>query len=166
MNRRLARLITTFGLRVSEVALMELGHIDWRREHLRVWRPKMRDPLVLPLTGEVAEAIAHYLRDGRPITRLRALFLTTRSPLTGLAPCAVGRALRRWARRAGLPASHLGAHCLRHSLAVYLLRQGVSLKVIGDVLGHRNPQSTCAYLRLNVDDLRDVGLEVPSEALP
>ncbi len=54
-----------------------------------------------------------------------------------------------------------GAHRLRHSYAVHLLRQGISVKVIGDILGHRNPDSTCVYLRLAIDDLRSVALEVP-----
>ena len=54
-----------------------------------------------------------------------------------------------------------GAHCLRHSLAVQLLRQGVSLKAIGDVLGHRTIESTCQYLRLATEDLRDVRVGPP-----
>jgi site-specific recombinase XerD len=57
--------------------------------------------------------------------------------------------------------SYHGAHCLRHSYAVHLLRQGTSVKVIGDVLGHRNIESTGVYLRLAIDDLRNVALNIP-----
>ena len=56
------------------------------------------------------------------------------------------------ARHSGLTISFQGPHCLRHSLAVQLLRQGVSLKAIGDVLGHRSLESTCLYLRLATED--------------
>jgi hypothetical protein len=44
------------------------------------------------------------------------------------------------------------------------LRQGVSLKNIGDLLGHRSTESTCVYLRLNVDDLREVALPLPASS--
>ena len=57
-----------------------------------------------------------------------------------------------------------GPHCLRHSYAVHLLRQGVPLKTIGDLLGHRNAESTCVYIRLAVEDLRDVALCLPAMA--
>ena len=56
-----------------------------------------------------------------------------------------------------------GPHCLRHCLAVHLLREGTSLKTIGDLLGHRRAESTCVYLRLDIEDLRGVALCVPSE---
>lgn len=46
---------------------------------------------------------------------------------------------------------------------MHLLRQGVSLKAIGDVLGHRTVESTCGYVRLALEDLRDVALPVPRE---
>src|ERR1035441_10002412 len=49
-------------------------------------------------------------------------------------------------------------------VAVRLLRQGVSMKTIGDTLGHQAVSSTAVYLRLAIEDLRDVGLEVPKAA--
>jgi site-specific recombinase XerD len=71
---------------------------------------------------------------------------------------------QRWASRSGLPIPFFGAHCLRHSYAVHLLRTGTSFKTIGDLLGHRHADSTQAYLRLAVEDLRTVALPVPTEA--
>jgi integrase len=59
-----------------------------------------------------------------------------------------------WSRCSGLAIPYQGPHCLRHSVAVHLLRQGTSLKAIGDLLGHRSAESTCVYLRLYVEDLR------------
>jgi site-specific recombinase XerD len=67
-------------------------------------------------------------------------------------------------KRSGLPIPAQGPHCLRHSYAVHLLRQGTPLKTIGDLLGHRSTESTCVYLRLAVEDLRDVALPLPTEA--
>jgi integrase/recombinase XerD len=45
-----------------------------------------------------------------------------------------------------------------------LLARGVGVKAIGDLLGHRSLESTCAYLRLDTEMLRRVALEVPSAA--
>jgi site-specific recombinase XerD len=55
-----------------------------------------------------------------------------------------------------------GVHCLRHSVATHLLRQGVALKTIGDLLGHRSPESTWVYLRLDLEALREVALPLPA----
>jgi len=74
---------------------------------------------------------------------------------------AVGCAFKARVSHCELPIPFKGPHCLRHSLAVHLLRQGGSLKEIGDVLGHRNAESTCVYIRLAVEDLREVALSLP-----
>ena len=68
-------------------------------------------------------------------------------------------------QRSGLTLPNTGVHCLRHSYALHLLRQGVSLKTIGDVLGHRSAESTCVYLRLDVEALRQVALALPRPVL-
>ena len=70
-------------------------------------------------------------------------------------------AFQAWSKRSGLAIPFQGPHCVRHSYAVHLLRSGLSLKTIGDLLGHRTLESTCVYLRLAVDDLRDVALSLP-----
>jgi len=102
-----------------------------------------------------------YLRTGRPDVSYREIFVRHRAPVGILKPTAIGEAFQRWSRRSDLGIPCQGPHCLRHSLAVHLLRQGVSLKTIGDLLGHRDAESTCVYLRLNVDDLREVALPLP-----
>lgn len=155
-------LITTYGLRTSEVVALRLDDIEWRAGRLRVPRPKAKTPIVLPLTKEVGAAIIEYLRRGRPDLPHREVFLRVRSPAGTLKPTAVTEAFQGWSRRARLPIPYQGPHCLRHSLAVHLLRQGTSIKAIGDLLGHRSAEATCVYLRLNVADLRDAALEVPA----
>jgi integrase/recombinase XerD len=67
----------------------------------------------------------------------------------------------RWAKRSGLAIPFSGAHCLRHAYAVHLLRTGHALKTIGDLLGHRDRDSTYVYLRLATEELREVALPVP-----
>ncbi|MCP4656813.1 MAG: tyrosine-type recombinase/integrase [bacterium] len=157
-------LTVTYGLRTCEVVSLKLDDIEWRDGWLRVTRSKVRAPIMLPLTEEVGAAILSYLQDGRPALGYREIFLRVRAPAGTLKPTAVTEAFQCWVRRSGLCIPFQGPHCLRHSLALHLLRQGTPLKTIGDLLGHRSTESTCLYLRLHVEDLRDVALELPSAA--
>jgi site-specific recombinase XerD len=154
-------LITTYGLRAGEVVALTLDDVEWRVGRIRVAQRKTATPLLLPLTDAVGEALLDYLRRGRPALPHRRLFLRCRAPAGVLKPTAVTEAFQGWSRRSGLAISFQGPHCLRHSYAVRLLRQGISLKTIGDVLGHRSAEATCVYLRLAIDDLRDAALPLP-----
>ena len=157
-------LISTYGLRSCEVAALTLDDVEWRAQRLRVPRPKTKSSLVQPLTAEVGAALVDYLRNARPALSHRQLFLRVRAPAGPIKPTAVTEAFQGWTRRGGLPIPYHGPHCLRHSLAIRLLRQGAGLKAIGDLLGHRSVESTCVYLRLHVEDLRCVALGLPQEA--
>jgi len=141
-------LAATYGLRTSEIAALRLDDIVWRARRLRVPRPKTQTPIVLPLTEEVGAALLDHLRHNRPEPPCREVFLRFRAPAGPILPTAVTNAFQWWSRRSGLPIPYQGPHCLRHSLAIHLLRQGTSLKAIGDLLGHRGAESTCVYLRL------------------
>ena len=79
-----------------------------------------------------------------------------------LRPTAVIEAFQAWSGRSGLAIPFKGAHCIRHSFAVNLLRRGTPLKIIGDLMGHRSPESTAVYLRLATEDLRGVALPLPT----
>lgn len=157
-------LIATYGLRACEVVALTLDAIDWRGRRLHVPPRKTGTPLVLPLTDAVGTVLLRYLRRGRPSSPHRQLFLRQRAPAGVLKPTAVCEVFQKWVRWSGLPIPFQGPHCLRHSYAVALLRRGVGLKTLGDLLGHRTAESTCAYLRLATDDLREVALAVPRSA--
>lgn len=170
-------LIATYGLRACEVVTLTLDDVEWRARRLRIPQRKTRASLWLPLTDDVGTALLEYLRHGRaalalrrqrvpfrggPPPTYRELFLRHRTPVGVLKPTAIGEAFQAWSKRSGLAIPFHGPHCLRHSYAVYLLRSGISLKTIGDLLGHRTLESTCVYLRLAVEDLRDVALDLPA----
>ena len=157
-------LMASYGLRASEVVALKLDDIEWRAGRIVVPQPKTAQRLVLPLTDAVGQALVDYLRGARPRLPYREVFLRGRAPAGHLRPTAVTEAFQAWARRSGLAIPFQGPHCLRHSYAVHLLRQGVPLKTIGDLLGHRCAESTCVYIRLAVEDLRDVALCLPPEA--
>ena len=153
-------LMATYGLRASEVAALRLDSIRWRAGRIQTYRPKVRAPLTLPLTDEVGAALVAYLRHGRPRSQHRAVFLAACMPALPLQSCGVRTAFRRRALRSqtGIAA---GAHCLRHSLALHLLRSGESMESIGGLLGHRCLATTAHYLRVHDDDLKAAALNLP-----
>ena len=159
-------LIATYGLRASEVVALKLDDIDWRHNCLRLSQRKTDTPLILPLTAEVGNSIISYIKEGRPSVLYREFFVRHVAPSGILKPSAVSSIFRALSERSCLPIPYRGAHCLRHSYATYLLRQGISLKTISDILGHRSLESTCIYLRLAVEDLRTVPLSLPVLSVP
>jgi integrase/recombinase XerD len=171
-------LISTYGLRASEIVGLTLDDVEWRARRVRIRQRKTGGVLWLPLTDEVATALLDYLRHGRPQLAVRQyrrgfqtdppqcreVFLRCRTPAGVLRSTAITEAFQAWSRRSGLEIPFQGVHCLRHSYALHRLRSGLSLKTIGDLLGHRSSESTCVYLRLATDDLRDVALSFPTSA--
>lgn len=150
-----------YGLRSGELVSLRLDDIDWRAGTLRVPQFKTKQTLVLPLTDEAGDILCRYLREARPPTLHRELFLRRRAPVDPLTAAAVHDLLEDRVERSGLPLGRVNPHALRHSFAVHLLRERVSVKAIGDTLGHRDAESTAVYLRLATDDLRQVGLPLP-----
>lgn len=155
-------LAATYGLRACDIAALKLNDVDWRAGKIRIGQVKTKQPFILPLTDPVVDALIAYLRKGRPTSTYREIFLKERAPMSPVSAITIGTAFRRWLELSGLVIPLQGFHCLRHSYAMHLLRQGASLKNIGDVLGHRSTESTCVYLRLNLDELREVALPLPS----
>ena len=159
-------LAAAYGLRSGELVRLTLEDIDWRGATLRVPQSKTGRSLQLPLTDEAAKVLIDYLRLARCDSTHRELFLRIYAPSGPLAATAVNDVLEKRARESGLKLPRLGSHVLRHSFALHLLRRRVPMKAIGDALGHRDPESTGIYLRLALEDLREVGLPVPKCVTP
>lgn len=156
-------LVATYGLRSCEVVSLTLDDIDWRAGTVRIAQRKTAQELVLPLTDAAGDVLVRYVKESRPKLPYRQLFLRVRAPHGALERSAVWGAFRLRVRLSGLDIPNKGSHALRHSYATHLLRQGASVKAIGDLLGHRNAESTCIYLRLATEQLRTVALPVPEE---
>ena len=145
----------------GEVVHLCLEDIDWTEGLLTVqgkggyWRQ-------LPLPVDVGEAIARYLRSGRPPCTTRRVFVRMRAPRAGFASSvAIDSIVSRALARAGLSPPAKGAHLLRHSLATRMLRKGASLAEIGQLLGHHLPQSTEIYAKVDERALTDLAQPWP-----
>ncbi len=158
-------LLARLGLRAGEVVRLELEDIDWGAGELLV-RSKGERIDRLPLLQDVGKTLADYLRNGRPSCSARRVFVHCKARYPGFSspPNAVSGIVRRTLRRAGIQSRHKGAHLLRHSLATSLLRGGVSLARIGDVLRHEHTQTTEIYAKVDLDALRALAQPWPGGA--
>jgi site-specific recombinase XerD len=156
-------LLATYGLRAGEVTALRLDDFDWRKDRLRVRHSKIGCESFLPLLAPVGEAILAYLRNGRPLTKARELFLRVRAPFQSLrAGSSLYHMVEDRLQKAGITLKRKhGPHAFRHARAVGLLNAGVAMKSIGDVLGHRSPDSTTVYLKFATAELRAIGLDIP-----
>jgi integrase/recombinase XerD len=158
-NRAILLLLSVYGLRSGEVRRLQLDDIDWQHDRLRIQRSKSMRLEMCPLEPSVGNALAGYLRHGRPPSHSRTLFLTLRAPYRALSDGALRRLVRRYLAIVGLPAQGYGPHGLRHACARHLLEAGYSFKEVGDHLGHRSPDSTGIYVKVNLTALRLVAFE-------
>jgi site-specific recombinase XerD len=158
-------LLAMYGLRAGEVLRLRLEDIDWRESKLHVRRSKTSIESTLPLVDPVGNALLKYLREARPKTHFREVFLRVRAPYEPLRHGALFTVIGHRLKQAGIEVrGRRGAHAFRYARAASLLTASVPLKTIGDLLGHQSAESTGIYLRLPIDDLRTVSLEVPGRS--
>lgn len=154
-------LLARLGLRGCEVAALELDDIDWRAGEL-VIRGKGNRLERMPLPADVGDALAAYVTGGRPRCSCRRLFIRAAAPREGLSPSLARNVVGGAAARAGL--GRIGAHRLRHTLASEMLRRGVPLAEIGQVLRHRDPLTTAIYAKADQGALRELARTWPGGA--
>lgn len=147
------------GLRCGEVAALRLDDLDWTSGTLTVHGKGNRVDL-LPLPVDVGQALVAYLRQGRPATSERVLFLTAVAPFTALAPSSVSCIVGRAARRAGLGTIH--AHRLRHTAATNTLNAGATLEQVAHLLRHASPATTAVYAKTDLSRLAALAGPWPS----
>ena len=155
-------LLARLGLRAGEVVSLTLEDVGWEASCITI-RGKMNRVDQLPLPADVGEAIASYLKHDRPRSvNTRRLFVVAKAPLSGFKDssaiyCIVKAALAR----AGIDSPQKGPHQFRHTLACEMLRQGRSLKEIGDILRHQSPNTTAIYAKVDLLALRPLALAWP-----
>jgi integrase len=165
MGRRdyaILMMLAKLGLRADEVATLTLDDIDWRAGEMHV-RAKGRQRARMPMPPDAGAAVVAYLRNGRPKSPCRRLFVRTLAPHVGFASgCAITWIAKTALDRAGVrDCAYRGAHIFRHSLATDLLRSGVTLTEIGQLLRHESHDSTRIYAKVDIEALRTLSLPWP-----
>lgn len=156
-DRAILMLMAVYGLRRSEVADLRMDQIHWAAREIHILRRKRNQAQVYPLVETVAAALARYIDKVRPATAHPEVFLRMHAPHAPMLPPSFYWLVSARLRAIGLTGTKLGPHALRHACATRMLAEGLSLKEIGDHLGHRNPRSTLTYTKVDLDSLRNVG---------
>jgi integrase/recombinase XerD len=155
-DQAILRLLATYALRRGEVCRLRLEDIDWTHDRLLVQRSKQRRAQEYPLLPSVGEAVARYLREARPKSLRREIFLTLRAPIVPISPDGLYDIVYSRLKAQSIVSPSRGPHALRHACATRLMAQGLSLKEIGDHLGHRSTMSTRIYAKVDLAGLREV----------
>lgn len=153
--RPMLMLLAIYGLRRGEVGRLRLEDFDWEHEVFRVVSSKTGRVRTYPLIRSVGDAILRYLREVRPRSSHRELFLTLHPPIRPLRNT-LSEMVSDRLHSLHVSAPHYGPHALRHACASRLLVAGLSLREIGDQLGHTYPNSTRIYAKVDLLALRQV----------
>lgn len=149
-DRALLHVLYGTGIRASECATLREGDVDLRHQTITVVGKGGHERAV-PLNDAVAGALRGY-RSARGCSGREAPFFMTRRR-TPMSRGTVYERVRTHAQRAKI-AKHVTPHTLRHTFAAHLVRTGVGLVTIRDLLGHRQIASTQIYLHVTANDLR------------
>jgi integrase/recombinase XerC len=150
-DRALFELAYSSGLRVSELAGLDLTAVDLASGEVRVWGKGSKERIV-PVGGPAREAIRTWLavRAGLKRADPKAMFVSRSG--RRIAPRAIERRLAAWALKRGLP-RHVHPHMLRHSFASHLLQSSGDLRAVQEMLGHASISSTQVYTHLDFQHL-------------
>jgi integrase len=151
------------GLRGCDVAGMTLDSIDWKNDRIHIRQQKTEEPLDLPLSAMVGNAIYDYLSSERPDSGESRLFLSLTKPFTPLDSGSIGNITGKIMKEAKVrqsPGMRKGVHIFRHHVASALLGNGIPQPVISRTLGHTAPDSLEPYLRADFIHLKECALDI------
>jgi site-specific recombinase XerD len=158
-------LLARTGLRASDALFLEFSNLNWSENTIELVQKKTNQPLSIPLMEEVGLAIIDYLRNGRPShANSSCIFVRHTPPFNAfISGHSFHYQIDRYLERSGVAkpvGKTYGTHSFRHSLATEMLKKQTPLPVIAEVLGHTSVQSTAAYLRTDIEQLRECALDL------
>jgi len=155
-DRAMLELAYACGLRVSELVGLDVGSVNLEAGLVRVFGKGARERVV-PVGRAACQALREYLRRGRPVLcggrQVRALFVNRRGER--LTRQGFWKLLKYYARAAGIT-KNLSPHTLRHSFATHMLENGADLRVVQELLGHADINTTQVYTHLTGKRLREI----------
>jgi integrase len=156
----LSLLAIRLGLRGSDIRNLKLGDFDWMNHCININQIKTKEPLSLPLTDEIGWAIIDYIKNARPDTELKNLFVRATPPFTPYDKYGFQSMIDKYCHVAGINMKDRkqGLHSFRHSLVSLLMNNQIPVQVIRSVLGHKSRDSVNEYLKVNTELLRECSL--------
>lgn len=158
--------IVAHGWRAGDVCNLKLSAINWRTKEINFIQQKTKVAVRTTLADPVFYAIVDYVRFGRPESDKNEIFLSTGKDGTikEFAPGNISQRFREYLKKAGIKnlfQRKTGVHSLRFSLATNLINQGTPISTVKTILGHKNPEVTLNYVRLDLEGLRKCVLPMP-----
>jgi site-specific recombinase XerD len=148
------------GIRSCDIKNLRFDDIDWVQKCIKIIQDKTNKTLELPMPNNVSNAVIEYLKHGRPESKSSFVFIKHKAPYNqGIDTWKI---MRQALSSAGIrieDESTKGLHLLRHTLGTNLLKNGVPLSTIAEILGHRNVTTTEIYVHTDTDGLRKCALD-------
>ena len=162
-------LAAILGIRSSDIINIKLDDIKWSKKAIEFRQKKTGFYICLPLPGNTAAALNDYINNGRPVTEYENLFVRDRAPIAPYKEASIiFMIVSKYIKLSGIDNGseisvrrNKGPHSLRHSMASGLLKNKTSLPVVAAALGHNSTKNTNRYIRIDIELLRSVALEVP-----
>ena len=158
------KLALILGLRCVDIVNMKLSDINWRNNEICIVQEKNQTALALPLVTEVGNAIADYILNARPKSESSYIFLQIKKPYKRLQRQTTGANLiNRYQKKAGINRLSWDGktfHAFRRTAGTNMIRSGVPLTTVSQVLGHNSLESTKRYLSLHDEMLRTCCMDI------
>ncbi|GEM_PF-249850 len=142
------------GMRVGELAALNVGDVDFEREEIYIQRAKRHsEGRIVPLVDpDTKNKLRYYLGD-RIKNKKDPLFLSNRK--RRLSKRQIQRIVEKNAEKAGIDPELRHAHVLRHTHAVHALKAGIDLRTLQQNLGHSSIEITAIYLTMDIDERKE-----------
>ncbi len=155
-DRAILELFYSTGIRLSELADLNLGDVDFKNLLIKV-TGKGNKQRIIPFGLTAKKSLEHYLRE-RGITNLhprrqQPLFMNHRKQRISVRT--IQRHVNQYLRLL-MEGENLGPHTLRHSFATHLLNKGADIRSVKDLLGHSSLSSTQIYTHLQPDRIKKI----------
>ena len=141
-----------------------MDNIDWKRKTIGFVQSKTDEYVSLSISDELFMALADYIKNARPVCDYREVLISNRAPVKQFDHRNFYEMLQKYFKLTGSTFKEdqkHRLHSMRSSLASNILRSEIPIPMISNVLGHRYSDTTGIYIKINLEGLRKVALEVP-----
>jgi site-specific recombinase XerD len=138
------------GLRGIDIVNLELSDINWKDGKIAIVQSKTNHPMIMPVNGQILNAIADYILNGRHRSDSQIIFLCDRAPHTALRTTVLDATISRLSVKAGVVKKHYRSfHSLRRSFGTWMANEQIPITTIAQLLGHKDLNSSKPYLSFN-----------------
>ncbi|MCR5746285.1 MAG: tyrosine-type recombinase/integrase [Lachnospiraceae bacterium] len=142
----------SMGFRASDIISLRFSNIDWKVRSISIVQRKTGKVLTMPMPVKTGNILFRYIRDGRPKSDSRYIFIRHEAPYDGLKSGVCRSALKRFI--ASVDSNSCSFHTVRRTFATNLLTGSVNVELISDSLGHATDGTVHKYLSLDENRMR------------